>query len=400
MNKKIQIGIIWANPYNKNMGVAALAYSSLALLKDITDQNDIDAEFSFFGSDKNSKSSLTIDGKSINFKNMYGMNFFHWKSFIKLFLFPRRFNTLKILGLDYVFDIAEGDSFTDIYGEERFWRILNSKRFFSFFNKKQILLPQTIGPFENANHEKKAFDIMRKMDTIISRDKQSYEYTLEFLPKEKINETIDVAFYMPFEQQTHNNGKINVGINISGLLWNGGYTRNNQFNLKTDYQKLIQKTISYFLSIQNVQLHLVPHVIPENAPIENDYAVCLEIIKDNNQIILSPRFKTPIEAKSYISGLDFFIGARMHACIAAFSTGIPVFPMAYSRKFNGLFAETLQYEWMGDCVNEPEDIIVTKLIDAYNKRALLKEQVKLTNQTIVKPRLELLKSIISNQLNK
>jgi polysaccharide pyruvyl transferase WcaK-like protein len=56
-------------------------------------------------------------------------------------------------------------------------------------------------------------------------------------------------------------------------------------------------------------------------------------------------FKSPQEAKSYISGLDFLVAGRMHACIAAFSTGTPVVPIAYSRKFTGLFG-TLDYPWL------------------------------------------------------
>src|SRR4030042_4682892 len=40
----------------------------------------------------------------------------------------------------------------------------------------------------------------------------------------------------------------------------------------------------------------------------------------------------------YIIGLcDFFIGSRMHACIAALSQGIPAVGIAYSRKFSGVF---------------------------------------------------------------
>jgi polysaccharide pyruvyl transferase WcaK-like protein len=35
--------------------------------------------------------------------------------------------------------------------------------------------------------------------------------------------------------------------------------------------------------------------------------------------------------------MDVFVGARMHATIAAFSSGVPTIPIAYSRKFEGLF---------------------------------------------------------------
>jgi polysaccharide pyruvyl transferase WcaK-like protein len=46
----------------------------------------------------------------------------------------------------------------------------------------------------------------------------------------------------------------------------------------------------------------------------------------------------------YVIGLcDFFIGSRMHACIAALSQYIPTVPVAYSKKFIGVM-ETIGVE--------------------------------------------------------
>jgi polysaccharide pyruvyl transferase WcaK-like protein len=132
--------------------------------------------------------------------------------------------------------------------------------------------------------------------------------------------------------------------------------------------------------------------------VENDTSVSSLIEKEYSNIIVAPYFKTPIDAKSYISGLDFFTGARMHACIAAFSSGIPVYPLAYSRKFNGLFIETLQYNHMGDCVNEKEEEILENLTKAFINRKLLKDQILHVNKTIVNPRLEELKKIIQDSV--
>ena len=392
---KKKVAIVWANPYNKNLGVGALAYSALAFLNDVFKENNIEAEFSFVGSSSNAHDSVIINSKEIPFGNFKGLDFLHWKSRLKLLLLSKKFQSQKIKQFDYVFDIAEGDSFTDIYGAQRFWKILNSKRFFSRFVKKQVLLPQTIGPFKDKVHEEEAFKTMRQLDFVISRDKQSYDYSAKFLPKDKISETIDVAFYMPYEKTHFDNGKINIGINVSGLLWNGGYTRNNQFNMKTDYKSLILDVLSYFNSIENVQIHLVPHVIPTDQPVEDDYSVSEELKLQFPNVIVSPRFKTPIEAKGYISGMDFFTGARMHACIAAFSTGVPVYPMAYSRKFNGLFGETLQYKIMGDCVNSSGKEVFEGLKDAFINRSELKKQISETESNIIKPRLNKLKTIIS-----
>jgi len=392
--KKRNIAIIWANPYNKNMGVSALAYSSLAIFNDIFKENQIDGKITFIGSTFSGKDFVTINDQKIFFSTIVGLNYLNWKSFIKILLNIKKYQVYKFFKFDFIFDIAEGDSFSDIYGNRRFYRIFNSKRLFQLIGKKQVLLPQTIGPFRDPIKEKKAIGVMKKMVKVISRDKKSYDYTAHFLPSDKISEMIDVAFYLPYKKIEFSKDTINVGINVSGLLWNGGYTGNNQFNMKADYKKLIIDTIKFFTSMDDVKVHIVPHVIPENSPIEDDYAVGKLIQQDFPDVILAPRFKTPIEAKSYISGLDFFTGARMHACIGAFSSGIPVIPMAYSRKFNGLFVDTLQYDCIGDCVNEDEDVILDKIKLGFANRQELAQKIKSSNITIVTPRLNQLKNIL------
>ena len=45
--------------------------------------------------------------------------------------------------------------------------------------------------------------------------------------------------------------------------------------------------------------------------------------------------------------MDIFIGSRMHATIAAISSGVVTIPIAYSRKFKGLF-ENVGYKYTID----------------------------------------------------
>jgi colanic acid/amylovoran biosynthesis protein len=74
--------------------------------------------------------------------------------------------------------------------------------------------------------------------------------------------------------------------------------------------------------------------------VEDDYRVIVqikELYKDNSNVIVAPKFTSPIEAKSYISQMDFFIGSRMHSTIASLSSGVATVPIAYSRKFSGVF---------------------------------------------------------------
>ena len=110
----------------------------------------------------------------------------------------------------------------------------------------------------------------------------------------------------------------------------------------------------------------------------------------NPNIALSPLFLDPVAAKSYISGMDFFMGARMHATIAAFSSGVPVVPMAYSRKFNGLFIDTLSYLHLVDLkVDQAEDAL-TKIKDGFAHRDVLRKEIKSQNETVVEERKKLL----------
>ena len=93
--------------------------------------------------------------------------------------------------------------------------------------------------------------------------------------------------------------------------------------------------------------------------------------------------------------MNFFVGARMHACIAAFSSGVPTVPMAYSRKFTGLFTETLGYNCLCDMREQDEDLICENVLSFCKDRNHLKKITKQINETIVVKR----KNQLLNSLN-
>jgi NAD(P)-dependent dehydrogenase (short-subunit alcohol dehydrogenase family) len=68
--------------------------------------------------------------------------------------------------------------------------------------------------------------------------------------------------------------KPRIGINPSGLLWNGGYTGNDQFGLKADFQDVVSKLIES-IDPDRYDIVLVPHVL--HSPVyhvEDDNKVC------------------------------------------------------------------------------------------------------------------------------
>ena len=44
-------------------------------------------------------------------------------------------------------------------------------------------------------------------------------------------------------------GPVRVGLNISGLLMNGGYTGKNMFGLAADYPAVIREIVGWFASL-------------------------------------------------------------------------------------------------------------------------------------------------------
>jgi len=244
---------------------------------------------------------------------------------------------------DFVFDFTAGDSFSDIYGMERFIRRTVVKNLVIRSDTPLILGSQTYGPYKSLYAKKYARYILKKSTKVFARDDLSLKVVKDISGVQAIR-TVDVAFAMGYTKNVMDSEKINVGFNPSGLLWQGGYNKNNQFGLKVDYQKYCCEVILKLLANPKYCVYLVPHVLSNNLEeVDNDMVACVELIKKYPQLKMASKFTTPVEAKSFISGLSVFIGARMHATIAAFTTNVPVIPFSYSPKFEGLFS-SLNYK--------------------------------------------------------
>lgn len=277
---------------------------------------------------------------------------------------------------NFVFDIGQGDSFADIYGADRFESIDSVHILARRFSKPYYLLPQTIGPFNSKSVLGKAVKSLECADFVMARDKQSIDYIKQIAPNQKeVGEYVDVAFFLPYKRAEFDKKFTHIGLNISGLLWNGGYTGKNELGLSVDYRKLVRNIIDFFLSLPDVKIHIIPHVRSLVRVADNDFCISSDLVKEyaNSRLVLADYFKGPVEAKNYISGMNFFMGARMHSTIAAFSSCTPVVPMAYSRKFNGLFADTLHYPYMVDMKSDSEEDILDIIKKTFKDRGNLKK---------------------------
>lgn len=376
-----KVGILWANLHSSNLGVSALAYSTLIIFEEIGRRKNIKFDYTLIGG-QNINETIRLGLNEIVVKEhpmfLGGDMIRYIKNLIRRpthFLHYRYLHNLK--NMDIIVDTGEGDSYSDIYGTERFRHFDYVKRLFRMCNMPYILLPQTIGPFISEEAIKKAKLSLSHTDMIFARDKQSFDYSREISPKSNIQKTIDMAFFLPYEENKMNDDdKLAVGVNVSGLLWEGGYTKNNQFGLKDSYKITIKRILDYLTGRDDITIHLIGHVLGKPEDIDEDMHVLNEINKEYPKTIIAPFFKTPIDAKSYIAKMDFFTGARMHACIAAISSGVPVLPMAYSRKFNGLFTDSLKYPYLADLTVITSNEALDRLKEMLSKLDLIKKDIE------------------------
>ena len=323
----------------------------------------------------------------------------------------RRNSTLNFMNhIDLVADITGGDSFSDIYGMRRFILGFLRKWLVLLFDKDLVMLPQTYGPFKRPLAKGMARYILKRASMVYSRDRSGVEYVNTLLNNHangKVRFAPDVAFVLDARKPerfdivpseiARNGDSIIIGLNVSGLLFNGGYNRDNMFGLSCNYRELIIAVAETLLQEQNVSVLLISHVFPPAGNIiESDPDACLKIYeqlryKYKGRIFLVKGKYDQGEIKYIIGLCDFFIGSRMHACIASLSQGIPAVGIAYSKKFYGVFESI----GLSDCVSDArtctENELLEKIGSVFERRELIRKHLQNTIPSIQRQVLDIFK---------
>lgn len=172
---------------------------------------------------------------------------------------------------------------------------------------------------------------LEQFDLITARETISYEILKKINPNTVL--VADPAFILDKTELPLPEGfkeGNTVGINISPLIMDygdGGLILRN-------YEQLIE----YILKETDMNICLIPHVVWEQTndlvPIDHLY----EKYADSGRICKLGDHNC-MELKGYISRCRYFVGARTHATIAAYSTGVPTLVVGYSVKSKGIAAD-------------------------------------------------------------
>lgn len=226
------------------------------------------------------------------------------------------FNTSWMKQKDTVYIAIGGDNYCYNKGKS-FFLIDNTIR------GKKILWGCSIEPDDL---DSEMIQHLKQFNVISAREPISFQ-ALTDKGLENVVYAPDTAFILP--TTIHKKEHQYVGINISPMILN--YAKNADIIIK-NYQKLI----SFILKSTNMDIMFVPHVVSEN----NDDRIAIKQlissldIPDKRYRVVSDQ--NCMELKGWIGMCDFFIGARTHSTIAAYSQGIPTLVMGYSVKSAGI----------------------------------------------------------------
>lgn len=378
MNFK-HILLLGASLESDNKGVNALGVGAITLL----DKNYKDAKISLLcvGKQTTHEKELTISGEIIKVKVFYFSKYEILKSLKEAYMYKffgvkSKLEVSKLVqSSDIVFDINEGDSFSDIYGSRRIIRHFTDSKLILSWKKPLVFLPQTLGPFDSIIGKFLAAHILKRLHKLYVRDIKAFDFLDKIGIKKELS--IDMAVYMNPKEIPVEVKPNTVGINVSGLMYLNRYkSLDGKYN---NYPVFLKQLVERILK-DGYEVLLIPHTYNSISPnVEDDLEGIRKFVNDNpdiaNKISFIDQDYSAQELKYVISKTVFFMGSRMHSCIAALSTSVPTIGLSYSYKFEGTFKMFKQQDMVFD-VNHLKEDTINELINKILAAIFIKKEIK------------------------
>lgn len=294
--------------------------------------------------------------------------------------------TRAVRDADVVLDISGGDSFTDIYGPDRFDTVVQQKRLVLDLGTPLVLLPQTYGPFRSPRARQAAASVVRAATVCASRDAASHRVLEDLLggaaDAARHLRGVDVAFALPVldpgpreDPDTRawlagrDPDRPLAGVNVSGLIT----AHPERFDIAMDYPGAVEAGVRALVG-RGADVLLVPHMAGarqgrENYEVRAARAVAERLRDLGTRVqLLTPMSDDPRHVKWWIGRCDWFTGPRMHATIAAVSQQVPTLATAYSMKVRGVFATAGQEHNVVDLATLDADGLVAAFVRSFSTR--------------------------------
>lgn len=286
----------------------------------------------------------------------------------------------SIENADLVVDLS-GDGFTEDYGTVEVLASVADIILVKLLQKKFVVYAQSIGPFYKSYTRILATKSLNRVDLLMIRENITKEYLNKINVKKEMHLVGDAALLMepaPNNRAMEILSKIGlisnvprVGISISQHLYQ------NINGLGQNYLDIMVYLINHITEKFNAHVVLIPHVSNMKMAFD-DFRVSeivMNHVENSNMVFLLKGDYRADELKAVISTMDIFIGARMHANIAALSTNVPVLAISYSHKTEGIMDLLGLAEWVISANNLSRDVLIEKTDSLWSSREAVRKKL-------------------------
>ncbi len=190
-----------------------------------------------------------------------------------------------------------------------------------YLKKKTMIYAQGIGPVKTKPGKYLLKNILKKVDLITVRDEQSARLLKAMGINSEI--TADPVWAMDYYPLNRHRDKINVGIQLR--KWP---------SLNKNKLKALAKSIESIFKSHDVVINLISLQDKSDIAVLNSFKERLDGFEVN---ILSGL--TTDEALDCLTGMDYLIAMRLHACLVATKYSVPFLAIAYDPKVKHLAKE-------------------------------------------------------------
>ncbi|MCK4734697.1 MAG: polysaccharide pyruvyl transferase family protein [Methanophagales archaeon] len=253
-------------------------------------------------------------------------------------------------------------------------------------NKPIVLYAESLGYFSNPIHNSIAKFIFNRTKLILVREDVSKKWLDDKdIHNPQIYVTADPAFLLDPVPQSRvfeilsNEGidaiqKPVIGVNPSGLI---SRFREEGQKAEKDIASIMARVIDNLIENLNVTIIMIPHVYTPEVDDRIAINSVFHKVKNKSKVKTIKNEYSPQELKGIIGQCDLFIGARMHATIAATSMLVPTVGIAYSHKMHGIIGEMLgQRKYILDIKELDYENLISTIKDAWENREEIKKELE------------------------
>ncbi|SFU66750.1 polysaccharide pyruvyl transferase family protein [Butyrivibrio sp. INlla21] len=180
--------------------------------------------------------------------------------------------------------------------------------------------------------DKNLLDDMKAFDLIYARESITYNALKDAgIEEEILFLEEDPAFKLDTKEPKEKEGFVpgkTIGINLSPMVQDRESTPGITMKNYTNF-------IDHVLKETDLNIALIPHVVWPTNDDRKPLSELFSLYKDTGRVVMIDDCSAE-ELKGYISKCCFFIGARTHSTIAAYSSKVPTLVIGYSVKSRGI----------------------------------------------------------------